>query len=137
MTAKPVISADGRYVNLSLNVDLSSLGEPKADLIPVPVPVWSPSKPDGETFTQLIQCPRITRLALDGSIKVPQGETALISGWKRDREVRTEVSTPILSDIPYLNRLFTNVGYSRRKECVLMMVTPRVIVPEEEQDGDK
>ena len=131
MTAKPVASADRHYVNLKLNVELSSLGEPKADLIPVRVPVCSPDKPDGESFTQLLQVPRITRLALDGDVAIPDGRTALISGWKRDQEVRTELKTPILSDIPYINRLFTNVGYGREKQCVLMMVTPRVIVPTE------
>ncbi len=139
MTTKPVVSADRRDVNLKLNVDLSSLGEPKADLIPVKVPISSPSKPDGETFTQLLQHPRITRLALDGDVAIPDGGTALISGWTRDQEVRNEIRTPVLSDIPYINRLFTNVGYGREKQCVLMMVTPRVVVPAEaeEKDGGK
>ena len=123
-----------RCLKLKLNVDLSSLDEPKADLIPVQVPTASPSKPDGGAFTQLLQHPRITRLALNGDLAIPDGGTALISGWKRDQEVRNEIRTPILSDIPYINRLFTNVGYGREKQCVLMMVTPRVIVSAEEEE---
>ena len=134
MTTQPVVSADRRFVKLSLNVDLSQLGDPKADLIPVPVPVMSPSKPGDETFTQLIQCPRISRLELDRTFTVPDGGTALISGWQRDRDVRTESGVPVLRDIPYLDRLFKSVGYSREKECVLMLVTPRVIAPAEAEE---
>ena len=134
MTTRPVVSADRRFVKLSMNVDLTKLGDPKADLISVPVPVMSPSKPGDEMFTQLIQCPRISRLELDRTFTVPDGGTALISGWQRDRDVRTESGVPVLRDIPYLDRLFKSVGYSREKECVLMLVTPRVIAPAEAEE---
>ena len=45
-----------------------------------------------------------------------------------------ESGLPGLSDIPYLGRLFKNIGYSREKECVLILVTPRIIVVEEKEE---
>ncbi len=129
MTVKPTISADRRFVKMSLKVDLSSLDDPKADLIPIKMPTMSPANPETPTFDQLIQAPRIIHLTLDQNLNIPNGRTALIRGWKRDQGVRKEIGAPILSDIPYLDRLFTTVGYSREKECVLMMVTPRIVVP--------
>jgi type II secretory pathway component GspD/PulD (secretin) len=83
---------------------------------------------------QLVRQPKITRLAMDSTFAVPDGGTALISGWKREREARRECATPVLSDIPYFFPLFKNVGCGRETECVLLMVTPRIIVQEEEEE---
>ena len=38
-----------------------------------------------------------------------------------------------MSKLPYINRLFKNVGYGRETESLLMMVTPRIIINEEEE----
>ncbi len=48
-------------------------------------------------------------------------------------EGRNEFGPPILSKIPYLNRLFTNVGYGRESQSLMIMVTPRIIINEEEE----
>ncbi len=136
MTAKSVVSADRRFVKVSLNVDLSSLSDPKADLVPVQLPTTTPPGADGESpkeFTQLIQCPRITRLAVDSTVNIPDGGTVLMTGLKREREVRNECGVPVLRDIPYVGRLFKTLGYGREKECVLVMVTPRIIVEQEDE----
>ena len=49
-------------------------------------------------------------------------------------EGRNEFGPPILSKIPYLNRLFKNVAYGREGRSILIMVTPRVIINREEQE---
>ena len=36
--------------------------------------------------------------------------------------------------IPYLDRLFQNVGIGRETSSLMMMVTPRIIIQEEEED---
>ena len=41
---------------------------------------------------------------------------------------------PILSKIPYINRLFKNVGLGRTTDSLMLMVTPRIIIQEEEED---
>jgi hypothetical protein len=86
-------------------------------------------------FTQYIQKPRLNKVAIDRVLCIPDGGTAVLSGWKHVCENRTECATPVLSKIPYLNRLFTNVGYERVTERLLVMVTPRIIVSAEEEKG--
>jgi hypothetical protein len=39
----------------------------------------------------------------------------------------------VLSKVPYVNRLFRNVGTSKETQQVLVMVTPRIIVHQEEE----
>jgi general secretion pathway protein D len=56
-----------------------------------------------------------------------------MGGFKTLSEGRTEFGPPILSKIPYLNRLFTNVGYGREARSLMIMITPRIIIPEEEE----
>ncbi len=67
------------------------------------------------------------------TVNVPDGGTVLMGGLKRLSEGRNEYGPPILSKIPYLDRLFKNTAYGRDTESLLMMVTPRVIINEEEE----
>jgi general secretion pathway protein D len=137
MCLLPVISADHRFVQLHVQANQSSLDSAQVPLFPIMVPVEvlkaSGEKGEPTTFTQYLQQPRVTVLAVDTALTIPDGGTALMTLGKRQREVRTEFGPPVLSKIPYINRLFKNVGYGRENETVMMMVTPRIIVTEEEE----
>jgi general secretion pathway protein D len=65
---------------------------------------------------------------------VPDGGTVLLGGIKRLSEGRNEFGVPILSKLPYINRLFKNVGIGRDTSSLMMMVTPRIIIQEEEEE---
>jgi hypothetical protein len=67
------------------------------------------------------------------TLAIPDGSTALLSGWTTERQVAHESGPPVLTNIPYVNRLFKNVGYSREKDHVLVLVTPRIVVHAEEE----
>ena len=41
---------------------------------------------------------------------------------------------PLLTKLPYINRLFSNVGIGRETQSLMMMVTPRIIIQEEEEE---
>ena len=69
---------------------------------------------------------------IDKTVTIPDGGTVLLGGLKRETEVRHEDDTPILSRVPYVNRLFKNVGYGRETQMVYVLVTPRIVVHEEE-----
>ena len=49
-------------------------------------------------------------------------------------EGRTEAGVPILNKLPYVNRLFKNVGTGRETQSLMIMVTPRIIIGEEEEE---
>jgi general secretion pathway protein D len=57
-----------------------------------------------------------------------------LGGIKRLSEGRSEVGVPLLSKVPYVNRLFRNVGIDRSTDSLMMMVTPRIIIQEEEEE---
>ena len=64
----------------------------------------------------------------------PDGGTVLLGGIKRLSEGRNEFGVPMLNKIPYVSRLFKNVGIGRETQSLMMMVTPRIIIQEEEEE---
>ena len=81
-----------------------------------------------------VQQPTVGTTSVTTTVSVPDGGTILLGGIKRLREARTERGTPILSKIPYLNRLFKNSAIGRETNTLMMTVTPRIIIPEEEEE---
>jgi len=82
-----------------------------------------------------VQQPTLGTTSINTTVSVPDGGTILLGGIKRLREGRTERGTPILSKIPYLNRLFKNNAIGRETNTLMMTVTPRIIIPEEEEEA--
>jgi len=80
-----------------------------------------------------VQLPSFSFVTVTTTVSVPDGGTVLLGGIKRLSEGRNEYGVPILSKLPYINRLFTNVGIGRQTQSLMMMVTPRIIIQEEEE----
>jgi type II secretory pathway component GspD/PulD (secretin) len=138
VTVQAVITADRRFVRLNLGNTLTNQTPGPIGTFPLVVPVFTAF--DGTqtgqpvVFTQFIQQPNFQIVGVLTSVAVPDGGTVLLGGLKRLSEARSEYGPPILSKIPYINRLFKNVGYGRETESLLMMVTVRIIVNEEEEE---
>ncbi|HBH52044.1 MAG TPA: type II secretion system protein GspD, partial [Planctomycetaceae bacterium] len=81
-----------------------------------------------------IQLPEFLFTTVTTTVSVPDGGTVLLGGVKRLKEGRTMAGVPILNKIPYLSRLFKNTGVGRDAESVMLMVTPRIIIQEEEEE---
>ncbi len=139
LTLQAVISADRRFVRLSLNPTLTNIVPGGTTLFPIVVPVFgSQSSPNSSTptvmLTQFLQQPTTSNLSVATTVSVPDGGTVLLGGLKRLSEARSEYGPPILSNIPIISRLFKNTGYGRETESLLIMVTPRIIVQSEEEE---
>jgi type II secretory pathway component GspD/PulD (secretin) len=135
---KPVVSADRRFVRLDLRGELTNLESSAVPVCPV-VPTLTPAVESGQqgrpaTSTPSIQMPAVSRLSVDQTLTIPAGGTALLMGWRRQSENRNEYGPPVVvSKIPYARRIFKNVSYGRAAEDVLLAVTPRIIIQEEEE----
>ncbi len=79
-------------------------------------------KVEDKTATQPIQ----------KSVVVPDGGTVLFGGYQKVCEKPEEAPVPVICEIPYLNRLFKVECTEPESRRVLVLVTPRIIVPEEE-----
>jgi type II secretory pathway component GspD/PulD (secretin) len=140
LNVQPVISADRRFVRMSLNPFLTNLTNASVPVIPIQIPVDQVFEggvigPNQQRLFQIfLQQPTLNTITLATTVSVPDGGTVLLGGLKTLVEGRTEYGPPILSKIPYINRLFKNVGYGREAQSLLIMVTPRIIINAEEQE---
>jgi general secretion pathway protein D len=80
-----------------------------------------------------IQQPIMATFSVMTTVSCPDGGTALLGGIKRLSEGRVEAGVPMLNKIPDLQRLFTNQAMGRDTPSVMIMVTPRIIIQEEEE----
>jgi Flp pilus assembly secretin CpaC len=135
LRVQPMVSADRRFVRMKLHVLLQNV-----DKVTPELPVRVQTKPaEGDpkavpvSFTQSLEQPEVQTLKVDKTLVIADGCTALLDAGRRLNVGRNEYGPPVLSDIPFVGRLFKNVGYSREPEQVLLLVTPRIIVNEEEE----
>jgi type II secretory pathway component GspD/PulD (secretin) len=137
LAIQAVVSADRRFVRLNIAPTMSNLASATVPLFPVTtfiVPVFEGgAQGQPVPFTQFIQQPTLTTITIQTTVSVPDGGTVLLGGLKLMNEGRNEFGPPVLSKIPYLNRLFKNVGYGKDTSSLLLMVTPRIIINAEEE----
>jgi hypothetical protein len=132
-----VVSADRRFVRMNLPITMAAQSGASVPLFPVTTfitPVFEGgSQGQPIPFTQFLQQPSFTTLTIETTVVCPDGGTVLLGGLKTVRESRNEFGPPFLSKIPYLNRLFKNVGVGRETRHIMIMVTPRIIITSEEE----
>jgi len=137
ISVQAVVSADRRFVRLNLPVNLTTNFSANVPLFPITsfvVPVFEGgSQGQPIPFTQFLQQPGFTNVNIQTTVVCPDGGTVLLGGLKTLSEGRNEFGPPGLSKIPYLNRLFKNVGIGRETSHVMIMVTPRIIINSEEE----
>jgi general secretion pathway protein D len=130
------ISADRKYVTLTLRPDLSILQEP----IPsYPVTASTNTNTNliggvGATSTVAsIQLPTVEVTSVRTTVSVPDGGTLLLGGQTLSAEQDREAGVPVLSDIPFLKRLFTNRGLVKDDQVLLILVKPTIIIQRERE----
>lgn len=86
---------------------------------------------DNQEF--FIEMPIFELSTVQTTVSVPDGGTVLLGGIKRLSEATNERGVPVLSKVPYINRLFKNNATIRDSQSLMLMVTPRIIIQEEEE----
>jgi general secretion pathway protein D len=147
LSVQAVVSSDRRFVRLTMVPFFSQIGDVKeftftgTTQTDSGTTVQDPSNPDKDITNNqtktvsgtTVQLPTFAFTTVTTTVSVPDGGTVLLGGIKRLREGRTEFGVPILNKVPYISRLFKNVGIGREAQSLMMMVTPRIIIQEEEE----
>ncbi|WP_428308679.1 hypothetical protein [Lacipirellula sp.] len=149
MTVQAVVSDDRRYVRLTLVPFFSQIGDVQTFTFEGSESISTSNSNtddnDGESTSEdetettsrsgtTVQLPTFQVITVSTTVSVPDGGTVLLGGIKRLVEGRNEFGVPLLSKVPYIDRLFRNVGIGRETDSLMMMVTPHIIIQEEEED---
>jgi general secretion pathway protein D len=150
MTIQAVVSEDRRYVRMTIVPFFTQIGDVDEFTFEGSSSSTNSSsstdddddgKNESEEETEeetrsgvTVQLPSFSFVSVVTTVSVPDGGTVLLGGIKRLSEGRNEFGVPLLSKVPYINRLFRNVAIGRETNSLLMMVTPRIIIQEEEEE---
>jgi general secretion pathway protein D len=106
LSLRPVVAEDRRSVHVELTTTVS------------------------EVETRPSQPARLNMLKYDTALALPDGRTALLDMGRRVRE-EAPAPVPVLSDLPGVGAWLRKSGTRPESDHVLLMVTPRIVVPEE------
>jgi len=136
----PVVSPNRMWVRVGVS---GTFTFPSANAPLVPVQIVTPTilQGPGRGFTVVpfygvrqtfLPSPALTQLSINTTASAPTGGSVVLGGYSSFMESRTESGVPVLSQIPYANRLFRNVAYGAQGNSVQVNVAPRVIILAEE-----
>ncbi len=118
----PFISPDG-YVTLDINPEYSDIKER----------LYTPGPTGEDELTATLLFHR--NLDLKG-VRIKDGETLVIGGMIKENESKTVTKIPFLGDIPVLGMFFRSTGTRREKEEMVIMLTPQIVVDNEDAVGE-
>jgi len=134
LVVQPTVSADRKYVTLSLQPQVSQLVDLKN--FPVFGLANQNNQPGGGTgnnqvFQASVQLPILDITSVNTIVSVPDGGTLLLGGQTLAGEAEVEEGVPILSKIPFIKRLFTNRSTAKDERILLILVKPTIIIQRE------
>jgi type II secretory pathway component GspD/PulD (secretin) len=137
LVVQPTVSADRKYVTLSLQPQVSSL----VSLTTFPVFGIANQNNGGgngggnggqtQVFQATIQLPILDITSVNTIVSVPDGGTLLLGGQTLAGETEVEEGVPLLSKIPFIKRLFTNRSMAKDERLLLILVKPTIIIQRE------
>lgn len=139
LSVEATVSADRRYVTMTVEPNLSTVTQP-IRRIPQTLVVEAPDTgteddEDGEILVSaFIEAPEAQTAQLRTTVHVPDQGTLVMGGQRIVGEIEVESGVPILRDIPILSRLFTNRSTSKDERTLLILIKPTIIIPTETEE---
>ncbi len=129
-----VVSADRRYVTMTVHFDTSTLLGFDSVTVTGAVGGTGTTGGRGATSEAEIQLPELQVQSIRTTVSVPDKGTILLGGQRRFEEVEIESGVPILSKMPIINRFFTNRIDSEQELTLVMLMRPEIVIQSENED---
>lgn len=69
-------------------------------------------------------------------VRIKDGETLVIGGMIQETEAKTVTKIPFLGDLPVVGMFFRSTGTTKKKEEMVIMLTPQIVVDTEDAVAD-
>lgn len=90
-----------------------------------------------DTGGQYIAATLLSRRNLDlKNVRIKDGETLVIGGLISEEEQKTIGKVPVLGDIPLIGTLFRSTSSEKKKNEMVIMITPKIITDTEDGTGN-
>lgn len=71
--------------------------------------------------------PTFTTRTIESTIRLKDGETNFLAGLIQSNKVTSETKTPLLGELPFIGRLFTNEHNEETRTDLVLTMTPHII----------
>ncbi len=122
-----VASADARKVKVVLDMRARELGEAVTPSMNAAASGGPDGKAVATTLSQFVQLPKVVTRGIKDTLVIADGQSVILYAGAAEHDVRREFRPPVISKIPYVNRLYKNVGYGKETDHLLVVLTPRII----------
>ena len=128
LSVQATVSSDDRYVIMTIQPSLSQL----LSLQTFNINGQNTATAGASTaLPGFVQLPQTQVTEVSTTVSVPDGGTLLLGGERLAGETTIEAGVPVLSQIPIINRLFTNSSTTKDNLVLLILVRPRIIIQKE------
>jgi type II secretory pathway component GspD/PulD (secretin) len=136
LSVQATVSPDRKYVYLNVVPELSRLRDLvnfQTSAVVTPVATVGTVAGASQIVQGTFQLPEVDTTIVNTACSVPDGATLLLGGQTLAGETEREQGVPILSDIPFLKRLFTNRANSEDEQVLLILVKPTILIQHEQE----
>jgi type II secretory pathway component GspD/PulD (secretin)/tetratricopeptide (TPR) repeat protein len=130
------ISADRRYVTMTVRPSLATVTTPIRSITVFGAAQLGNNNNNAQVIPLqgFIEAPELELTSVRTTVSVPDRGTLLLGGQRLAADVEVEAGVPVLSKIPYLNRLFTNSSTIKDERTLLILIRPTIIIQSEEEE---
>lgn len=131
MVVEGTISADRRYVTMTIDASVSEIEGFEQQAVSAVAGGQLVSSADTQSFIQL---PIVTVTRVQTTVTVPDQGTVLLGGQRLVSESEIETGVPVLSKLPILNRFFSNRLDVKEESTLLILLKPTIMIQNEEEE---
>ncbi|MBL8761773.1 MAG: hypothetical protein JNL50_10770, partial [Phycisphaerae bacterium] len=125
------VSADRRYVTMNVQTSVSKIDGFQERAVTAVAGGQLVNSADTQSFIQL---PTVTVTSVSSTVTVPDQGTILMGGQRLTNEFEVEAGVPVLSKIPFLNRLFSNRIKAKDEQTLLILIKPTILIQNEQEE---
>lgn len=128
-----VVSADRRYVTLTIQTALAQLEEFAQGTVNAQTggnQMGAPSDPVPGNF----DLPIVQVTSISTGATIPDRGTLMVGGQRVSSEFEVESGVPVLSKLPIINRFFTNRVETKEEQTLFILIKPTIIIQNEEEE---
>jgi general secretion pathway protein D len=71
--------------------------------------------------------PQVNKTLVETTVMVKDGETIVLGGLKKDNKSQIRQGVPVLMDVPFIRKIFSNTSESIESTEIVIFITPHII----------
>lgn len=125
-SAQGFVSQNVNYIEVGIKLDVEPVIQMQ-DQVSIKVGMEVSNISDQVTTSSGVLAYTIGSRNANTTLQLRNNETQILAGLFRDDEQRTQRKVPGLANLPLIGRLFSNNNQDKRKNEIVLLITPRIM----------